>query len=48
MKILKKILDNIWKNFKNKTIIQVTHNPKILSNCDEVFKLVNNGKLIKN
>ena len=27
----KKILDNIWKNFKNKTIIQVTHNPKILS-----------------
>ena len=36
-----KVLENIWRNFSDKTIIQVTHNPKILKNCDKVYKLVN-------
>tara|TARA_B110000003_G_C16605902_1_gene517482 strand:- start:25 stop:1746 length:1722 start_codon:yes stop_codon:yes gene_type:complete len=34
-----KILDNIWSEFYDKTIIQVSHNPKALIRCDKLFKL---------
>ncbi len=34
-----KILDNIWSDFYDKTIIQVSHNPKALVRCDKLYKL---------
>ncbi len=40
------ILKKIWKLYKHKTIIIVSHNKKNLSNCDSVYKF-ENYKLIK-
>ena len=41
----KKVLENIWSEFSDKTIIQVSHNQDILQNCDRIYKL-SEGKLI--
>ena len=35
----KKLLENIWSEFSEKTIIQVSHNQDILKNCDRIYKL---------
>ena len=40
----KKVLENIWSEFSDKTIIQVSHNQDILQNCDRIYKL-SEGKL---
>ena len=35
----KKVLENIWSEFSDKTIIQVSHNTEVLKYCDKVYKL---------
>ena len=42
----KEILDEIFYNFKNKTIIIVSHNKKVVDFCDSVYELIGK-KLIK-
>ena len=41
----KKILNNIISKFSDKTIIQVSHNPAVLSYCNKIFRFVK-GELI--
>lgn len=38
----KKVLDNIISNYKNLTIIIVTHNKNILNYCDRIIEIKNN------
>ncbi len=40
------ILDKIWQNYKDKTIILVSHNKKNLSYCDTIYQF-KNSKLTK-
>ena len=42
----KEILDKIWQNYKDKTIILVSHNKKNLSYCDTIYQF-KNSNLIK-
>lgn len=41
-----KIINNLWNEFYDKTIIQVSHNPKALIKCDKVYK-ISDKKLIQ-
>ena len=40
----KKVISNIFKEFSNSTIIQVSHNTKALNYCNKIYKL-SDGKL---
>ena len=40
----KKVISNIFKEFSNSTIIQVSHNIKALNYCNKIYKL-SDGKL---
>ena len=46
VKTEKKILNNIIKNYKNITIINIAHKGTSLKYCNKIF-LLKNGKLIK-
>ena len=46
VKTEKKILNNIFKNYKNITIINIAHKGTSLKYCNKIF-LLKNGKLIK-
>ena len=43
----KTIIDKILETHKNLTIIMVTHRIKSLKNCNRIFKISSNGKVIE-
>ena len=36
----KRVLKNVWSIFSDKTIIQISHSPQALKNCDKVYNLL--------
>ena len=42
-----KIIDNIKKNFKDITLIIISHNTKTLSKCNLVYELKNKQLMVK-
>ena len=43
-----KVLNNIFKNYENKTIILISHNFENLKRCSKIYKIINhNLELIK-